>query len=71
VTATARLSEQPKSYAPKAKVRAVVDYARDAGLDVCSIKVSPDGSIQVFDARAFPAAPRDEWEAYEQAGKLG
>jgi hypothetical protein len=66
-----RAQSEPKGYPNKAKVNAVVQYARDAGLDVCSIKVSPDGSIQVFDARAFPAAPRDEWEAWEQAGKLG
>lgn len=49
----------------------VVAIAKEAGLDPCSIKVSPDGSIQVFDARAFPPAPRDEFEAWDQAGKLG
>ena len=58
-------------YPSKARVRAAFDNARELGLDPVSFKVSPDGSIQVFDARAFPAAPRDEFEAWDQAGKLG
>ena len=58
-------------YPTKAKVLAAVSNAREAGLDVAAIEVAPDGSIRILSPAAFPAAPRDEFEAWEQAGKLG
>lgn len=58
-------------YPTKAKVLAAIDMAKEAGLDVAGFEVKPDGTIKVLSAAAFPAAPRDEFEAWEQAGKLG
>lgn len=58
-------------YPTRAKVVAAAESARAAGLDVAAIEVAPDGSIRILSAAAFPAAPRDEFEAWDQAGKLG
>lgn len=65
MTAHARLH-----YPTKAKVCAAVEQAKAAGLDVAAIEVKPDGSIVILSAAAFPSAPRDEFEAWEQAGRL-
>ncbi|RIA37509.1 hypothetical protein DFR49_3394 [Hephaestia caeni] len=42
------------AYANKAKIRNLVETARELGLDVAGIEVSPDGSIRVVEARAIP-----------------
>lgn len=58
-------------YPTKAKVLAAIDYAREARLDVAGFEVTPDGTIRILTAAAFPAAPKDEFEAWDQSGKLG
>lgn len=60
-------------YPHKAKVKAAAEMLtelRAAGLDVAAIKVSPDGSIEVFSPAAFPARPHDEWEAWHESGAI-
>lgn len=65
------MTDQPRLHYPtKAKVLAAIEYAREAQLDVAGFEVSPDGSIKVLTPAAFPAAPRDEFEAWDQSGKL-
>lgn len=49
------------------RIKAALDVAREAGIDVAGYEVSPDGTIRVLTAAAFPAAPRDEWEAWAQS----
>jgi len=46
-----------KRYATKAKIKAMVEIARELGLDVGGIEVSPDGTIRVIESRAAPTAP--------------
>lgn len=66
------MNAQPRlRYPSDRRIKAAVATARAAGLDVAAIEVSPDGSIRILGPQAFPAAPRDEFEAWEQSGKLG
>lgn len=61
-------------YPSKAKLRSAAETLhelRAQGLDVAALEVSPDGTIKVLSSAAFPVAPRDEFEAWEQSGKLG
>lgn len=57
-------------YPGKVAVRNALEWARDMGLDVAGFEMRPDGTVRVLDARAFPAQPADEFEAWDQAGKL-
>lgn len=57
-------------YASKPALARAIDQARELGIDPVGFEVAPGGIIRVFGARAFPAAPRDEFEQLEQAGKL-
>ena len=68
------MSPHKPAYASKAKVRSAAETLNElrvAGLDVAAIEVSPDGTIKILSSAAFPVAPRDEFEAWEQSGKLG
>lgn len=53
-----------------ASVKAAIATARDVGLDVAGFEVAPDGTIRILSSAAFPAAPRDEFEQWDQSGKL-
>ncbi len=66
MTAHSRLA-----YPSKAKVKGYVDLGRELGLEVAGFEVAPDGTIRILSAAAFPAHPKDEFEAWDQAGKLG
>lgn len=60
-------------YPTKAKVRSAAEALHElriGGLDVAAIEVSPDGTIRILSSAAFPSRPRDEYEQWEQAGKL-
>ncbi|WP_232494952.1 hypothetical protein [Novosphingobium kaempferiae] len=57
-------------YPSKAKLQAYVEQARQLGLDVAAFEVSPDGTIRILSSAAFPSKPKDEFEAWDQAGKL-
>ena len=50
-------------YPHKAKIKALaptlVEVARECGLDVTGIEVSPDGSIRVIESREAPKAGND------------
>ncbi|NYT43141.1 hypothetical protein HZY97_20365 [Sphingomonas sp. R-74633] len=56
-------------YPTDAKIRALaptlVSVARELGLDVGGIEVSPDGSIRVIESRAAPAAPTNAFDKYQ------
>jgi len=41
-----------RSYAGKVAIRHLMEVARDLGLDIVGIEVSPDGTIRVLDRRA-------------------
>lgn len=43
----------------------LVSVARELGLDVNGIEVSPDGSIRVIESRAAPAAPTNDFEKFQ------
>lgn len=51
------------SYATKAKIKMLVEVARELKLDVAGIEVSPDGSIRVIEARAVPK-PANQLDDY-------
>ena len=53
-------------YANKAKIKAMVEIARELGFDVAGFEVSPDGSIRVLEARAAPAAPAEQVSDFDR-----
>lgn len=53
------------SYPGKVAIRRAVQAARDNGIDVGGVEVSPDGSIRIIDMRAIPRQPVDEFERWE------
>ncbi|MCJ2180822.1 hypothetical protein [Novosphingobium album (ex Hu et al. 2023)] len=60
-------------YPSKAKVRSAAEALHDLrvqGLDVAAIEVAPDGTIKVMSSAAFPVVARDEFEKWEQDGRL-
>ena len=52
-------------YPGKVAIRRAVQAARDNGIDVGGVEVSPDGSIRIIDMRAIPRQPADEFERWE------
>jgi hypothetical protein len=52
-------------YPGKVAIRRAVQAARDNGIDVGGVEVSPDGSIRIIDLRAIPRQPVDEFERWE------
>lgn len=67
MTAHARIGD----YASKPVVRRTLEQARELGIEVAGFELAPGGVIRVFDKAAFPAPPKDEFEEWEQSGKLG
>lgn len=70
MNAHARVQGKP-SYPGKVAIRHAVEAARALGLDVAGFEVSPNGTIRVLDRAAIPAEPKDEFEEWLAAGKLG
>lgn len=52
-------------YATQVAIRRAMNAARQAGLDVAGIEVSPDGTIRVFDVRAAKQDPPDLYEQWK------
>lgn len=52
------------AYPTAAKIKALVKVAKELGLDVAGIEVSPDGAIRVVEARALPQQVTD-FDRYE------
>ena len=54
-----------RSYPTKAKIRQMIEVARECGLDVCGFEVSPGGAIRVIEARAQTKSlgDFDRWES--------
>lgn len=63
-------SLQKNQYPGKVAIRHAVTTARAVGIDVAGFDLLPDGTIRVLDARAI-GKPKDEFELWEQSGKLG
>jgi hypothetical protein len=62
------------NYPGKVVIRHVIEAARANGIDVAGIKVSPDGSIEVTDARGVVKAPEtveDEIRQWERENGHG
>ncbi len=69
MNAAARLSV--RAYPTRRAIAHVVKAARDLGIDVAGIEVSPlDGVIRALDARALPQPAASLFDELEQAGKL-
>ncbi len=63
-----------QQYPGKVAIRHAVEIARDLGLDVAGFEVTPEGVIRIIDRKSVApaqAAPTDEWEEWDRAGKLG
>ncbi len=58
-------------YPGKTAIKRAIEAARAAGLDVAGFDLLPNGTIKVFDRTLSPAQPKDEFEEWEAAGKLG
>jgi hypothetical protein len=65
----ARATTGRRRYPSPAAVKRAVKQVTDCALDVAGVEVSPDGVIRILTSQAF-AHPRDDFEAWEQAGKL-
>jgi hypothetical protein len=54
-----------RSYPTKAKIRQMIETARECGLDVCGFEVSPGGGIRIIEARAQTNSGGDfeRWES--------
>jgi glutathione synthase/RimK-type ligase-like ATP-grasp enzyme len=70
MNAHARVRGKPV-YPGKVAIRHAVEAAKACGLDVVGIDISPDGTIRILDRSAIPDKPKDEFEEWLQAGKLG
>jgi hypothetical protein len=57
-------------HAGRVAIRRAVETARAVGLDVAGFDLLPDGAIRILDARSMQH-PRDEFEKWDQAGRLG
>lgn len=66
MNAPARIS----AYPTKPALRRAVEQARELGIDVAGFEVAPGGVIRILDRDAFPALPKDEFEAWDLSGKL-
>lgn len=64
------MATRADSYAGKVALKRAIEWAREFEIEVAGFEMRPDGTIRVLDARAFPAQPADEFEAWERAGKL-
>jgi hypothetical protein len=58
------------AYPGKCVIRRAVENARELGLDVAAIEVAPGGVIRILTPAAFAQAPKDDFEALVQEGKL-
>ena len=71
------LSSTPRAraksiYPGKVAIRHAKEAAEAMGIDPGGLEICPDGTIRIFDRKAIPtAAPKDEFEEWLQAGKLG
>lgn len=65
------MSRAPNPYPGKVAIKRAVEAARAAGLDVAGFDILPNGTIKVFDRTIIAAQPKDEFEEWEAAGKLG
>lgn len=52
-------------YARKVARRQAADWARELGLDIAAIEMSPDGTIRVLGTRAFPQTPANDFDRFE------
>ncbi len=64
------MAKQPLRFPGKTAIRQLMEVAKSCGLDVAGVELSPDGSIRVFEARAVPAAPADEFDRLVAEGKI-
>ena len=64
MTAELRAPDKARSYPRKVEITRAVSAARESGIDVAGIRVGPDGSITIFDARSEPQklGAYDLWE---------
>lgn len=67
MNAPARLSAR---YPGAAAIKRTVVAARAAGVDVAGFRASPDGSIEVYDARLAQQAPPTLFDEMEKQGKI-
>lgn len=54
------------AYATRSQIKRVVDAARDAGIDVGGVEVTPEGTIRVMTV-PVPAPPRDAYEEWKNS----
>ena len=52
-------------------IKRAVAAAKAAGLNVGGLEIGPDGVIRILDRANTPPPPKDEWEEWDRAGKLG
>ena len=66
-----RAAAKISDYASTSVTRKLVERARAAEIEPAAIEFLPGGGVRILSAAAFPAPPRDEFEALDQSGALG
>ncbi len=60
----------PRRYARKVEIGRLIDAAKAHGVDVAGIRLSPDGTIEIVEARAIPQQPVDAFARAEAEGLI-
>jgi hypothetical protein len=61
--------EAPR-YPTGAKIRRVVDAAREAGIKVGGIEISRDGMIRILSERLLPNMPANDYDDWKNAREV-
>ena len=67
---TRRAACRISDYATDSVAKKLADRARACGIEPAAVEFLPGGIVRFLDAKAFPPAPRDEFEELAAAGKL-
>lgn len=59
-----------RPYPRKADIARAVQAARDNGIAIAAVELSPTGVIKIFGANASPAEHASDFDRWDAAGKL-
>lgn len=62
--------KSPSTYASSAAMSRAIRTFEKAGMHVGSVRLAPDGSIEIFRAEAVPIDPANDFDRLEAQGLL-
>ena len=60
------MNASAQRYPTRAKIKQVVDGAKEAGVKVGGVECWPDGAIRVFSERMAPPAPASAYDSWKR-----